>query len=334
MFEPLLNLRRKNPEISIIIPVYNVEKYLDECLNSAANQTFENIEIICVNDGSTDGSLEILESHASKDKRIRIISQENKGVSSARNEGLDAARGKYIYFMDSDDYMEPNALRELHDLIEEKSCDLIIFKTYNFIDETGEYVNMEYYDMPELTEILANSKFKCQDYLKELIDVDVTVYTKFFKKEIASDIRFREGLIFEDNLFAMQLLFNAESIYFYDRYLYHRRMREDSLMSSNSERFMNILEIMNMLEDLFLEKGYYEECKEKLFLKKYSELNHRLFLIDDKYKEEFYSRIKLDLKEKQGKYDSTIDFNRVEDAIIDVYERLCNCDDYSAFINK
>ena len=109
MFEPLLNLRRKNPEISIIIPVYNVEKYLDECLNSAANQTFENIEIICVNDGSTDGSLEILESHASKDKRIRIISQENKGVSSARNEGLDAARGKYIYFMDSDDYMDLNA---------------------------------------------------------------------------------------------------------------------------------------------------------------------------------------------------------------------------------
>ena len=104
---------RYKPEISIIIPVYNVEKYLDECINSAVNQTFDDIEIICVNDGSTDGSLEIIEKHASKDKRIRIISQEHKGVGSARNAGLDAAKGKYIYFMDSDDYVELNALKRI-----------------------------------------------------------------------------------------------------------------------------------------------------------------------------------------------------------------------------
>ena len=334
MFKRLLNLRKKNPEISIIIPVYNVEKYLDECLNSAVNQTFNDIEIICVNDGSTDSSLEILESHASRDKRIKIINQKNKGLSGARNTGLDAAKGKYIYFMDSDDYMELNGLKKLYDLIEEESCDLIVFKTYNFIDETGEYIHIEYHDMPELTSRLGNKKFHYQNHIQELIDIDVTAYTKFFKMEIASDIRFEEGLIFEDNLFTMELIFNSKSIYFYDRYLYHRRMRDNSIITSNNKDFMDSLEIMNMVEDLFLEKGYYEECKEKLFMKKYGELNHRLFLIDEKYKEEFFNRIKSDLKEKQGKYDSTIDFNMVEDAIIDVYERFCNCDDYSSFINK
>lgn len=324
---------RYKPEISIIIPVYNVEKYLDECINSAVNQTFDDIEIICVNDGSTDGSLEIIEKHASKDKRIRIISQEHKGVGSARNAGLDAAKGKYVYFMDSDDYVELNALKELHNLIEEKSCDLIIFKTYNFIDETREYINIDYHDMPELTSIVGNEVFNYQDHLKQLIPADVTVYTKFFKREIISDIRFIEDLIFEDNIFTMNLIFNSESIYLYDRYLYHRRIRKNSIISSNSKSFMDCLSIFKIIEDMFKEKGHYEDCKEILFSKKIGVVYSRLKLIDDKYKEEFFKRIKLDLKEKQEEYEN-LDFNMIDNGIINLYKRFCNCDDYSSFISN
>ena len=324
---------RYKPEISIIIPVHNVEKYLDECLNSAVNQTFDDIEIICVNDGSTDGSLEILEKHASKDKRIRIISQEQKGVGIARNVGLDVAKGKYVYFMDSDDYLELNALKELHDLIEEKSCDLIIFKTYNFLDDTKEYITNDYYEMPELTRMVGNRTFHYQDYLKQLINVDVTVYTKFFKREIVSDIRFTEDLIFEDNVFTMELIYNSESIYFYDKHLYHRRIRENSILDNNNEMYMDSLIILNKIEDFFKEKGYYEECKEILFIKRIDILDFRLDFIDDKYKEEFFNRIKLDLKEKQEEY-GNMDFNMMCKETINIYERFCNCKDYSEFINN
>ena len=91
----------KNPKVSVIIPVYNTEKYLEECLNSVENQTLEDIEIICVNDGSTDKSLEILNNHANKDSRIKVISQENGGLSHARNTGMKIAKGEYITFLDS-----------------------------------------------------------------------------------------------------------------------------------------------------------------------------------------------------------------------------------------
>lgn len=331
MFKRLFNLKNNTPEISVIIPVYNVEKYLGDCLESAVNQTFKNIEIICVNDGSTDNSLNILNSYAKTDERIRIITQKNKGVSNARNVGLDASKGKYIYFMDADDFLELNALDELHSLIKEKSCDLVIFKTLNFIDETGEYVNIDYYDMAELTSILGNKTFNYSDYVNELIGMDVTVYTKFFKRKIISNIRFAEGLIFEDNLFTMELIFNTKSIYFHNKYLYHRRMRENSLMNSSGEMFMNSLEILNRLEELFKRKGYYEDNKETLFIKKYASLNNRLNLIDESYKEELFNRIKSDLNAKQNEYDKAINFDEIDPALRDVYERLCNSNTYEEF---
>ena len=111
MAKPFAKDEKTGPEIasklSVVMPVYNVEDYLDEALNSAENQTYKDMEIICVNDGSTDNSLAILEKHAKKDKRIKVINQENQGVSKARNAGMKAATGKYIYFFDSDDVLAP-----------------------------------------------------------------------------------------------------------------------------------------------------------------------------------------------------------------------------------
>ena len=103
-------------KISIIIPVYNVEKYLHECLDSIINQTFTDIEIICVDDGSTDKSSEILEEYEQKDKRFTVISQPNKGVSAARNRGMQQAKGKYIMFVDSDDWLAHNACEQAYKL--------------------------------------------------------------------------------------------------------------------------------------------------------------------------------------------------------------------------
>ena len=117
-----------NPKISVIIPVYNVEKYLSECLDSVVNQTLRDIEIICINDGSTDNSLSILKEYASKDSRIKIIDKENQGQGYARKVGLDKASGEYILFCDSDDYYsELIAFEELYNYIEKVKVDVVIF---------------------------------------------------------------------------------------------------------------------------------------------------------------------------------------------------------------
>ena len=115
-------------EISVIVPVYNVSEYLAQCMDSIINQTFEDIEIICVNDGSTDDSLKILEEYSEKDERISIISQENQGQGVARNVGMNAARGNYIFFMDSDDFIKLNALELLHENAVSNNSDVVFYR--------------------------------------------------------------------------------------------------------------------------------------------------------------------------------------------------------------
>ena len=115
------------PKVSVVIPVYNVEKYLGECLDSVLRQTLNEIEIICVDDGSTDGSAAILQKYAAADPRIRLISQANAGLSAARNAGMDAATGKYIYFLDSDDYISADAMEKCFSICERDDLDQLVF---------------------------------------------------------------------------------------------------------------------------------------------------------------------------------------------------------------
>lgn len=115
-------------KVSVVIPVYNVENYLEECLDSIINQTLKDIEIICINDGSTDASIDILEKYAKADSRIQIFNQNNSGLSAARNRGIELSKGEFVYFIDSDDYLDLNALKELYDLSVKYGTDFIIFK--------------------------------------------------------------------------------------------------------------------------------------------------------------------------------------------------------------
>jgi glycosyltransferase involved in cell wall biosynthesis len=131
-------------KISVIIPVYNIEDYLKECLDSIVNQSLDDIEIICVNDGSTDSSLDILKEYGNADSRVRIISQENKGIGCARNTALTSVKGEYVYFMDGDDILELDALEKLYNLAVERDVDFIMFKISNFNEDTGEIIDDEF----------------------------------------------------------------------------------------------------------------------------------------------------------------------------------------------
>ena len=239
--EPVIIRKAENdigiPRVSVIIPVYNVEKYLRECLDSIVNQTLREIEIICVDDGSTDGSPEILREYGEKDCRITIISQENRGISSARNHGADIASGEYFYFMDGDDILERDALSRLYQLSEEKSLDVLYFDGESFF-ETEELKEIKknyitYYarkgdysrvmTVPQmLHEMIAMDEYRSSLCLQFISSVH-------YRQE---NLRFEEGIIGEDNIFTFQCIMPAHRVYHMKEAFFHRRVRGNSVMTS------------------------------------------------------------------------------------------------------
>lgn len=296
-------------EVSIIVPVYNVEEYLEECMDSLCNQTFEDIEIICINDGSSDNSLEILEKYAENDDRISIYSQENKGLSASRNVGMKKVNGKYVYFMDSDDVLELNAMEVLHDLAEEKALDLIIFKMINFYDGTGERFESEYYNMEFLKESVGEDVFSYDDVKEDIVKIVANAQSKLYKADLIRDMEFKEGCIFEDNPFLIEVILKAERIYFLNEFLYLKRVRKDSITSSNDERFVDIIPIANTIIDLTKKYGRYDELKHAVINKKIRRIFIRYDQIDEQYKQYFFERIKEDFNLRKDEYEDVLNEN-------------------------
>ena len=178
-------------KLSVIIPVYNTEKYVKECLESIINQTYKNIEIICVDDCSQDKSLEIIKEYAAKDNRIKYIKHtENKKQGAARNTGIMAASGKYITFIDSDDYLSINSVYEkCINLLEKHNTDILTFSFTSFDTKN----NTEIY-----TNVLKNLPNKCSVDSKNMREVGVTVWNKIFKLEDIKKVMFPESIKYED----------------------------------------------------------------------------------------------------------------------------------------
>ena len=278
-------------KISVIIPVFNTEKYLKECLDSVINQSLRDIEIICINDGSSDKSFEILTDYESGDNRFKIINQTNKGLSESRNIGIKHSTGEYILFLDSDDYLELNALNNLYDIATSKNSDLILFKIINF---SNEEFRDEYFDMQFLKEIIGDNTFNWMDVKDKLFDISVTAPGKLFKRKLIENIEFPKNLIFEDNLFFIKTIFNAKKVFFYDEYLYHRRIRKNSITNSNFEKYSDVIEIFNLIEEYIKSIGYHEEFKLQLFYKKTKNIFDKFSKVDKKNKEKFFNLIKKD----------------------------------------
>lgn len=232
----------ENIKVSIIVPIYNVEKYLEECLETLVNQTLQEIEIILVIDGSTDGSEIIARKYADRYDNIRMIVQENQGLSGARNTGLRAAQGKYVYFVDSDDYISLNAMELLYHTAEEKNAEVVLFDADVFLDRIDkfDYTHMEnvfYYDRPDLyKEVMTGQKMFCKMY--ENNDYRASACLLFVNREllIIEKLEFHKGIIHEDELFTFQLLFEASRVIHLNEKLFHRRLRNDSIMTNSKNR--------------------------------------------------------------------------------------------------
>ena len=207
------------PLVSVIIPIYNTEDYVREALDSVINQTFKDIEILCINDGSTDGSLKILEDYAQKDNRIRIYSQENKGLPATKNVGVSLSKGKYITFVDSDDTISNDTIETSVKIAEEKDCDVVV----NYLNLTNNYINKNSIERPWMS--------APQPFMKKEV---------FFKFGIRfdEDLTTGEDIVFGHKLLALtnKVALNSDSYYFY-------RMREGQMTDKkNDSKFVFYIE--------------------------------------------------------------------------------------------
>lgn len=249
-------------KVSIIIPVYNCEPYLQECLDSIINQTYKNTEIILINDGSTDNSEKIIKRYLKKYSNIKYKSQTNSGQSVARNKGLELATGDYIMFVDADDFIELNMIEKLLKPFDKNDID-ISFCEYSIYYEKN---NIEKFQT-----INGLSK----DPKREYIFSPPSPCVKLFKAEFLKDFKFPEGIIYED-LAAIPFLIAKANVYYVNEYLYYYRKNYSSTVGKAkfSKKRLDILKASEILYNNFKSSEYYIDYKEEL---DYLLINHLFF---------------------------------------------------------
>lgn len=242
--------------ISVIIPVYNVEKFLPYSLDSIINQKYKNMEIIVINDGSTDESFRICKEYEKKDKRIKVINQVNKGLSAARNAGIDIATGEYIGFIDSDDIISNEFFEQLHKLIVETKSDIAECASIKISENDvfeGKYQFDDIYY--EKNYIINNSDGALHRLHNEDVEItikSVVVWNKLYKKTLFSDIRFPEGKRYEDDFTTYKILKKINRIVSTDRVLHNYVQRNNSIMHQEfSIKRLDALEVFDNYIDAF-----------------------------------------------------------------------------------
>lgn len=254
-----------NIKVSVVVPVYNVENYLKQCLDSLVNQTLEDIEIICVNDGSTDNSLAILEEYSKKDKRIKIINQENKGLSGARNTGMRNVNGKYTFFLDSDDWIETNALEELYNFSEDRNLEITFYQTVDYIQETGQCSLEQFGGLTVVGHEFDGKIFNYEDIANILFKMPHSAFNKLYLTSFLenNNAQFPEGFNYEDVAFFYEIFPKARRASILRKPLLYYRIREDSISTSGGIKSFDIFEslklVHNSLKDTIMLKDYLQD---------------------------------------------------------------------------
>ena len=239
------------PKVSVIVPVYNVEKYIEKCLNTLVNQTLKDIEIIVVNDGSKDNSEKIIKEFLEKyPEKIVYLKKENGGLSDARNFGIPYAKGEYVAFVDSDDYVETFMYEEMYEIAKKENSDMVE------CDFIWEYPDKSRVDIGE---IYNNKKEMAQK-------VRVVAWNKLIKKTILdkTKIEFPKGYRYEDLEFTYKLIPYLEKVSFLKKPCVHYIQRDNSISNTQNERTKEIFDILDHIIDYYKEKGIFEEYKTEL----------------------------------------------------------------------
>lgn len=255
---------QNQPLISILLPVYNSEIYIRECLNALICQTYKNIEVIAVNDGSTDNSLQILQEYAQKDSRIKIFSQENRGPATTRNHCMSKASGEYIMFCDSDDTYEPNMCEKMLTTLLEKDVDVVMCCANLIFDKSYNYYQ-RFTSENHLNKITPLGIIAAEKYLLKYIDA--VLWHKIFKKTLIDkyNIKFPDGLEVDDGLFCYEYLSVCKKGFGINDKLYNYRIRENSVMDlyhkRKSNTFCDRIKIMLPFYRFLTENKLFENYK-------------------------------------------------------------------------
>lgn len=252
------------PKVSVIIPVYNVQDYLRQCMESVVNQTLRDIEIICVDDQSTDNSLDILNEYAGRDPRIIVITQKNAGAGAARNNGLKLARGEYLSFLDSDDFFELDMLEKAYNACLIDDIDFVVFRSDKFNNDTKEYITQYHTIRNDL--LPSGRVFSYKDIKRDIFKVFVGwAWDKLYRREfvLENNLYFQEQRTTNDLLFVFSALVKAKKITVLEDVLAHHRISLNSSLSNTREKswqcFYNAL---LALRDELQASGIYEEIEQ------------------------------------------------------------------------
>ena len=317
-------------KISVVIPVYNAEPFLDEAINSLLNQSLDDFELIFVNDGSKDNSLNILKKYAEDDSRFIIIDQDNAGCGAARNRALSEATGDYIYFFDPDDYVLPNAFEKLYENAISNDSDLVIFKIARFrykgdIDYSKPGFN---FDKVFKNEDFDNFTFNYKDVKKYVLNSSFAPWSKLYKREFLDrydDFRFDLGVAFDDVPFHVKSMLRAKRLSFVPDFFYHYRFNPNSVNNTSSNG-MDIFRICDIIEAFLKRENYYDEFIEEFKLFKIAQILNYILSTDsqdyfEKAKEEF---MKIDLGSS----------HLLSDNLLRRYGLVLKSDDYADFKRK
>lgn len=288
----------KLPCISIIIPAYNAEKYIEKCIQSIIHQDYRNLEIIIVNDGSIDKTREICEKFVNQDKRIRLINTENKGAGSARNTGIDVAKGEYISFIDSDDYICPDYYSRMYTMLREANADIAEghYKRVKNYDEdvfTNTGKEQEYTNIEKLLILYGNNEI---EYINSVI-----VTNKLYRRELFKEVKFPVNRIIDDEFIIYKLIYNSKKIISTSDIMYAYVQSEESVMraSFKEKRVHDTLDVYDEVYEFFKDKGN-DELIEKILIR--------------------YLEYGIELTQKTSKSKDIIDKNKVYEYIRNKFE--------------
>ena len=284
-------------KVSIIVPVYNVEKYLAKCLDSLVNQTLEDVEIIVLDDGSKDNSKQIIDEFQTKyPDKIKSFVKKNGGLSDARNFGLDRAGGEYIGFVDSDDYVTAEMFEEMYSLAQKYDAEMVICNLQK-VDENGKILQKltQVPNMPEKIDLVKN--------LSVFSDLGYFACNKLFRKELFKNKRFKKGVHFEDIQLIPQLLLSCKTLAQTQNYHYQYLDRQDSITKTHTEKGLGLLKAVKDVEEVF-KKSQYSNEKHALrgfwiMEAVYSYLAYLAFVKDDNLYRKMSAELRKFIKERK-----------------------------------
>lgn len=296
------------PKISVIMPVYNVANYVGNCLDSITSQTLYDIEIICVNDGSSDNSLEILNTYAQKDKRIIVINKKNEGSGIARNTGLKIATGEYIHFIDSDDWLDNDkVLAEIYKKASAEKLDILVFGGLSCYTEDNGKIHKSKggYSLKSLPLKYQRGIYSYKDIKKDIFKFPSTAWTKLYRREFLTqnNIVFQNLGVGQDQLPFFHSMITAQRIAVLNKCLYcYRKNRPNSAMTVKKKKNFSPIYVVEGIEELLIKLGRIEEY-DSIFIDKYfAKATSWLGKFEPDLKPDYYKEYMRLLKHLQEKY--------------------------------